>query len=62
MAPEGIAKTQADVRYEGRKPTALAQADQVRRLRKERVAPAATARQLGNSRASVLQARCRCLD
>jgi hypothetical protein len=50
---EGIAMTQADVKYKGRKPTALAQANQVRPLRKAGVAPAAIARQLGISRVRV---------
>jgi len=50
---EGIAKAKSDGKYRGRKPTAMAQAADVRRLREQGTAPAAIAKQLGISRASV---------
>ncbi|WP_120010588.1 recombinase family protein [Teichococcus vastitatis] len=50
---EGIAKAKAEKKYKGRKPTARAKADDVRRLKAEGVKPTEIARQLGIGRASV---------
>ena len=50
---EGIAKAKADGKYKGRAPTALAKADEVRKLLAHGVGPCAVAVQLGISRSSV---------
>jgi DNA invertase Pin-like site-specific DNA recombinase len=55
---EGIAKAKSEGKYRGRAPTAIRQADEVRRLRAEGVRPADIARRLGMARSSVY----RCLD
>ncbi|WP_238122479.1 MULTISPECIES: recombinase family protein [unclassified Xanthobacter] len=49
----GIAKAQAEGKYRGRKPTARAKADEVRRLKGEGVSPTEIAGRLGIGRASV---------
>lgn len=49
---EGIAKAKAAGKYKGRKPTARAKAEDVRKLAKDGVRPVEIARQLGISRAS----------
>ncbi|MFH3480263.1 recombinase family protein [Xanthobacter variabilis] len=54
----GIAKAKAEGKYRGRKPTARARADEVKRLRGEGVSPTAIAERLGIGRASVY----RCLQ
>ena len=53
---EGIAKAKADGKYQGRAPTAMRQAGEVRRLRDEGVAPSDIAKRLGIARASVYRA------
>ena len=53
---EGIAKAKADGKYQGRAPTAMRQAAEVRRLRDEGVAPSDIAKQLRMARASVYRA------
>jgi len=50
---EGIAKAKREGRYTGRKPTAAAKIDEVRRLAAENVSPVEIARRLEISRASV---------
>jgi DNA invertase Pin-like site-specific DNA recombinase len=50
---EGIAKAKREGRYKGRKPTARAKADDVRRLAAQKVRPTEIARRLGIGRASV---------
>lgn len=50
---EGIAKAKREGRYRGRKPTAAAKADEVRKLAAENVSPVEIARRLQISRASV---------
>jgi len=50
---EGIARAKAEGAYKGRKPTARAKADEVRRLRTNGVGVAEISKQLGISRASV---------
>jgi DNA invertase Pin-like site-specific DNA recombinase len=50
---EGIARAKAAGRYKGRKPTARAQADQVRELAAQGVTKVEIARRLGMHRASV---------
>ncbi|ARE39953.1 Site-specific recombinase, resolvase family [Rhodovulum sp. P5] len=50
---EGIAKAKAAGKYKGRKPTAQAKADEVRKLRAEGVGATEIARRLGIGRASV---------
>lgn len=53
---EGIAKAKADGKYRGRAPTAMRQADDVRRLRDSGVAPSDISKRLGIARASVYRA------
>ncbi|AWB48293.1 DNA invertase [Gemmobacter aquarius] len=50
---EGIAKAKAEGKYKGRKPTARAQAEEVKRLRAEGVGASEIAQRLGMGRASV---------
>ena len=50
---EGIAKAKGEGRYKGRKPTARAKADDVRRLKDAGMTPTAIAEKLGIGRASV---------
>ncbi len=50
---EGIAKAKAEGKYKGRKPTAMAKADEVKKLRAEGIGPTEIAAQLGIGRASV---------
>jgi DNA invertase Pin-like site-specific DNA recombinase len=50
---EGIAKAKPEGKYKGRKPTARAKADDVRRLKREGVGATAIAKELGIGRASV---------
>lgn len=50
---EGIAKAKAAGKYRGRRPTALAKADQVRDLWRQGIGASAIARKLGIGRASV---------
>ncbi|PVA10835.1 DNA invertase [Pelagivirga sediminicola] len=50
---EGIAKAKAAGKYKGRKPTARAKADEVKRLRKEGIGATEIANRLGIGRASV---------
>lgn len=50
---EGIAKAKAEGKYKGRKPTAMAKADDVQRLRTEGKGPTEIAKILGIGRASV---------
>jgi DNA invertase Pin-like site-specific DNA recombinase len=50
---EGIAKAKADGKYKGRKPTARARTDEVKKLRAEGRRPTEIARDLGIGRASV---------
>jgi DNA invertase Pin-like site-specific DNA recombinase len=50
---EGIAKARAEGKYNGRKPTAQAQAAEVQRLRSEGFGPTEIARRVGIGRASV---------
>ncbi|AWN41162.1 recombinase family protein [Methylobacterium durans] len=53
---EGIAKAKAEKRYKGRKPTAMAKADEVRRLAGQGLTREAIAKQLGIGVASVYRA------
>ncbi|MEA1675250.1 recombinase family protein [Nitrospirillum sp. BR 11163] len=53
---EGIAKAKDAGKYKGRKPTAMAKADQVRRLKAEGMGGSDIAKTLGISRASVYRA------
>lgn len=53
---EGVAKAKAEGKYKGRKPTAMAQADEVRRLKAEGVGATEIAARLGIGRASVYRA------
>ncbi len=55
---EGIAKAKAEGKYKGRKPTARAQAHEVRRLAAEGVNKVEIARRLGMHRASISTALC----
>ncbi len=50
---EGIAKAKADGKYKGRKPTAMAKAGEVKKLRADGIGPTEIAAQLGIGRASV---------
>ncbi len=50
---EGIAKAKGEGRYKGRKPTARAKAEEVRRLHGQAVRPTEIAKRLGIGRASV---------
>jgi DNA invertase Pin-like site-specific DNA recombinase len=50
---EGIAKAKAEGKYKGRKPTAVAKADQVQELHAQGVGASEIARQLGIGRSSV---------
>lgn len=50
---EGIAKAKAEGKYKGRKPTARAQADEIKRLRDEGIGATEIAQRLGIGRASV---------
>ncbi len=50
---EGIAKAKTEGRYKGRKPTARAKAEEVRRLAEQKVSPTEIAKRLGIGRASV---------
>jgi len=50
---EGIARAKAEGKYKGRKATAMAKADEVRKLKSEGVAPTQIAKTLGIGRASV---------
>ncbi len=50
---EGIARAKAEGKYKGRKPTAMAKADEVRQLKADGVGPTAIAAKLGIARASV---------
>jgi DNA invertase Pin-like site-specific DNA recombinase len=50
---EGIAKAKAEGKYKGRKPTAMAKADEVRKLQGEGVGATEIAQRLGIGRASV---------
>jgi DNA invertase Pin-like site-specific DNA recombinase len=50
---EGIAKAKAEGKYKGRKPTAKAQADEVKALREQGLGASAIAKRLGIGRASV---------
>lgn len=50
---EGIAKAKAEGKYKGRKPTAMAKADDVRKLKADGVGPTQIAAKLGIGRASV---------
>jgi DNA invertase Pin-like site-specific DNA recombinase len=50
---EGIAKAKADGKYKGRAPTALAKADEVKRMRAEGLGGTEIARRVGIGRASV---------
>lgn len=53
---EGIAKAKADGKYQGRAPTAMRQAGEVRRLRDGGMGPSDIAKRLGMGRASVYRA------
>lgn len=53
---EGIAKAKAEGKYKGRKPTAMAQAGEVKRLADGGMGATAIAKQLGIGRASVYRA------
>ena len=53
---EGIAKAKADGKYQGRAPTAMRQADEVRRLRDGGMTPSGIVKHLGIARASVYRA------
>ena len=53
---EGIAKAKAEGRYKGRKPTARAKAEEVRRLHAREVRPTEIAKRLGIGRAAVYRA------
>lgn len=50
---EGIAKTKAAGKYQGRKPTACTKSDQARQLKERGVRPTDIAKRLGVGRASV---------
>lgn len=50
---EGIARAKAEGKYKGRKATAMAKADEVRKLKSEGIAPTQIAKTLGIGRASV---------
>jgi DNA invertase Pin-like site-specific DNA recombinase len=50
---EGIAKAKADGKYKGRKPTALAKAEEIKALHKSGVGPSEIARRLDVGRTSV---------
>lgn len=50
---EGIAKAKAAGKYKGRKPTAMAKADEVRKLRLEGIGPTEISKRLSIGRASV---------
>ena len=50
---EGIAKAKAENKYKGRKPTAMAKADEVKALTKQGVGPTEISRRLKIGRASV---------
>ncbi len=50
---EGIAKAKAAGKYKGRKPTAMAKADEVKQLQAERIGASEIARRVGIGRASV---------
>jgi DNA invertase Pin-like site-specific DNA recombinase len=50
---EGIARAKGEGRYKGRKPTARAKAEEVRRLQGQAVRPTEIAKRLGIGRASV---------
>jgi DNA invertase Pin-like site-specific DNA recombinase len=50
---DGIAKAKAEGRYKGRKPTAMAKADEVKALAAEGIGPSAIAQSLGIGRTSV---------
>jgi DNA invertase Pin-like site-specific DNA recombinase len=54
---DGIAKAKAEGRYKGRKPTAMAKADEVKALVAEGVGPSEIARRLGIGRTSVHRIR-----
>jgi DNA invertase Pin-like site-specific DNA recombinase len=54
---DGIAKAKAEGRYKGRKPTAMAKADQVKALLADGVGPSEIARRLGIGRTSVHRIR-----
>jgi DNA invertase Pin-like site-specific DNA recombinase len=53
---EGIARAKAEGRYKGRKPTAMAQANQVRELAEQGVSKVEIGKRLGMHRASVYRA------
>lgn len=53
---EGIARARAAGKYKGRKPTAMAKADEVKRLHEEGVGATEIAKRLGIGRASVYRA------
>lgn len=53
---EGVAKAKAEGKYKGRKPTAMAQAEDVRRLKAEGMGATEIATRLGIGRASVYRA------
>lgn len=53
---EGIAKAKADGKYKGRKPTAMAKADEVKLLKAEGMGASEIAKRLGIGRASVYRA------
>ncbi|WP_044562545.1 recombinase family protein [Azospirillum sp. B4] len=53
---EGIAKAKQDGKYKGRKPTAMAKADEVRHLKAQGMGGSDIAKALGISRASVYRA------
>lgn len=53
---EGIAKAKAEGKYRGRKPTARAKADEIKRLKAAGIRPTDIARQLSIGRASVYRA------
>jgi len=50
---EGIAKAKAEGKYKGRKPTAMAKADEVKQLKANGIGPTKIAAELGIGRASV---------
>jgi DNA invertase Pin-like site-specific DNA recombinase len=53
---EGIEKARREGKYKGRKPTAMARADEVRQLKVQGVGAAEIAKRLGIGRASVYRA------
>lgn len=53
---EGVARAKAEGKYKGRKPTAMAKADEARRLKAEGVGATEIASRLGIGRASVYRA------